>query len=61
MQAVIFRQKKGLATVDENGKEIILDKSSPGRYRLTNEGEVFIKELMDVGVLGIHSIINAEI
>ena len=32
--------KKGLATVDENGKEIILDKSSPGRYRLMNEGDV---------------------
>ncbi len=32
--------KKGLATIDENGKEIILDKSSPGRYRLMNEGDV---------------------
>ena len=32
--------KKGLATVDENGKEIILDKSAPGRYRLMNEGDV---------------------
>ena len=32
--------KKGLATVDENGEEIILDKSSPGRYRLMNEGDV---------------------
>ena len=32
--------KKGLATVDENGEEIILDKSAPGRYRLMNEGDV---------------------
>lgn len=32
--------KKGLATVDENGKEIILYKSSPGRYRLMNEEDV---------------------
>ena len=39
MQAYSFI-KKGLATVDENGKEIILDKSFPGRYRLTNEGGV---------------------
>ena len=39
MQAYSFI-KKGLATVGENGKEIILDKSSPGRYRLTNEGDV---------------------
>ena len=35
-----FSAKKGLATVDENGKEIILDKSAPGRYRLMNDGDI---------------------
>lgn len=40
-----FSAQKGLATVDENGKEIILDKSAPGRYRLMNDGDVvFSKE-----------------
>ncbi len=35
-----FSAKKGLAMVDENGKEIILDKSAPGRYRLMNDGDI---------------------
>jgi len=35
-----FSAKKGLATVDENGKEIILDKSAPGRYRFMSDGDV---------------------
>lgn len=35
-----FSAKKGLAAVDENGKEIILDKSSNGRYRLMNDGDI---------------------
>ena len=35
-----FSAKKGLAMVDEKGKEIILDKSAPGRYRLMNDGDI---------------------
>lgn len=35
-----FSAKKGLATVDENGKEIVLNKSAPGRYRLMNDGDI---------------------
>ncbi len=29
-----------MATVDENGKEIILDKSAPGRCRLIDDGDI---------------------
>ena len=35
-----FSAKKGLAKVDENGKEIILDKLDRGRYRLMKDGDV---------------------
>ena len=35
-----FSAKKGLAMVDEKGKEFILDKSAPGRYRLMNDGDI---------------------
>ena len=35
-----FSAKKGLAKVDETGKEIILEKDSPGRYKFINGGNI---------------------
>ena len=35
-----FSAKKGLAMIDENGKEIIFDKSVNGKYRLMNDGDI---------------------
>ena len=35
-----FSARKGLAVVDEKGKEIIFDKSINGRYRLMNDGDI---------------------